>query len=51
MNYDWQTPAALAVVLTTAGIFAYRLLTRKKTGCGGGCACPAPRKPGSQPER
>jgi hypothetical protein len=46
MNESWQTYAAIAVVVLTAGVFAYRLLTRKKSGCGGGCGCAAPRKPG-----
>lgn len=39
MNADWQSWAAPAVVLLTAGIMAYRLCARKKPGCSAGCGC------------
>lgn len=42
MNDDWQTWAALAVVLVTAIAFAVRAIRRRRRGaigCGGGCDC------------
>ncbi len=37
---DWQSWAALAVVVVTMGIFLARSLRRKKPGsCGSGCGC------------
>ena len=44
MNNDWQTWTAAGIVALTAGIFAIRFFTRKKTGCGSGCGCGAARK-------
>lgn len=45
MSENWQSIAALAVVLVTAALFIVRAARkRKKTGCGGGCGC-APRPP------
>lgn len=39
MKTDWQSWAALAVVFATAAVMAYRVLVRKKTGCGSNCGC------------
>ncbi|MBI4663499.1 MAG: hypothetical protein HY735_32255 [Verrucomicrobia bacterium] len=41
MTNNWQSWTALAVVAITAAIMAYRVLVRKKTGCGEGCGCDA----------
>lgn len=43
---DWQTWAALAVVLFVALIFAAKLGGRKKAGggCGHNCGCDHPKK-------
>jgi len=39
---NWQTPAAILVVmLALAALMRGALAKRKKPGCGGGCACPA----------
>lgn len=46
MTTEQQTWLAIGVVVVTAGIFIWRLATRKKSGCGGGCSCPVPKKPG-----
>ena len=48
MTLQQQAWAALAVVVVTAGVFAFRCFRKKKSGCAGGCGCPAPRKPGRQ---
>jgi hypothetical protein len=40
MSPDLQSFAAIAVVVATAGVFLYRAIRVKKTGCGGGCGCP-----------
>jgi hypothetical protein len=45
MNENWQSVAAIAVVILTAAVFAWRLARRKKPGCGGGCGCAPPHKP------
>jgi hypothetical protein len=39
MSADWQTWAALAIVVVTAAILAYRVLLKRKTGCGSDCGC------------
>ena len=39
MPHDWQSWAALAVVVVTAAIMAYRAFARKKAGCDAGCGC------------
>jgi hypothetical protein len=40
MNENWQSIAALTVVLITVVLFTVRAAKRrKKTGCGGGCGC------------
>ncbi|MBB5032237.1 FeoB-associated Cys-rich membrane protein [Prosthecobacter vanneervenii] len=40
MNQDWQSIAAIAVVLVTAVLFIARSAKRrKKPGCGGSCGC------------
>lgn len=40
MNLEWQTLAALGIVLATLAIFVARFLTRKKKpGCGKDCGC------------
>jgi hypothetical protein len=41
MNFDWQSWAALAVVLATVAIFVARAVRSRKKGsaCGGGCGC------------
>lgn len=41
MNADWQSIAALAVVLVTITLFIIRSARqrRKKPGCGGSCGC------------
>lgn len=45
MNENWQSLAALAIVLVTAALFIARAAKkRRKPGCGGGCGC-APRPP------
>ncbi|HEY1080723.1 MAG TPA: FeoB-associated Cys-rich membrane protein [Prosthecobacter sp.] len=37
---DWQSWAALGIVVITLAIFVRKALTpRKKGGCGGGCGC------------
>jgi hypothetical protein len=40
MTTDIQSFAAITIVAITAGIFIFRALRVKKTGCGGGCGCP-----------
>jgi hypothetical protein len=41
MIHDWQTPAALLVVLACATwLVRSWLAKRKNPGCGGSCACP-----------
>jgi hypothetical protein len=42
MNEDWQSYAAIAVVVLTAIVFAFRIAGRRKSGCGGGCGCTPP---------
>jgi hypothetical protein len=44
MTTQWQTWAALTVVLITATVMAYRTFFRKKTGCGSGCGCGGAKK-------
>jgi len=40
MNENWQSIAAIAVILTTLVLFALRAAKRrKKPGCAGGCGC------------
>ncbi len=40
MNQDWQSIAAIAVVLVTTVLFIVRSAKRrKKAGCGGSCGC------------
>ncbi|WP_461785025.1 hypothetical protein [Prosthecobacter sp.] len=40
MNENWQSIAAIAVVLITVVLFAVRAAKRrKKPGCGRGCGC------------
>lgn len=40
MNENWQSLAALAVVLVTVAVFIVRAAKRrKKPGCGGSCGC------------
>ncbi|MBL9177012.1 MAG: FeoB-associated Cys-rich membrane protein [Verrucomicrobiaceae bacterium] len=40
MNENWQSIAAIAVVLITVVLFAVRAARRrKKPGCGGSCGC------------
>jgi hypothetical protein len=40
MNENWQSIAAIAVVLITEVLFAMRATKRrKKPGCCGGCVC------------
>ena len=40
---NWQTPAAIAIVLLAlAGLVRGAIMKRKKPGCGGGC-CPPDR--------
>ncbi len=44
MNETLQTYAALAVVMVTLGLFAWRMVRRRLRGnrggsCGGGCGC------------
>ncbi|MFT4175592.1 MAG: hypothetical protein QM627_02965 [Luteolibacter sp.] len=40
MNLDWQTLAALGVVLLTLSIFAFRFFRPKsKKSCGHNCGC------------
>jgi hypothetical protein len=41
MNQDWQSFAALGVVLGTLTIFVIRAVRSRKKGgsCGGGCGC------------
>jgi hypothetical protein len=42
MNADFQTVAALAIVVVTTALLARSLLKKRKSpGCGGGCACPS----------
>ncbi|MBG7608385.1 MAG: FeoB-associated Cys-rich membrane protein [Verrucomicrobia bacterium] len=38
---DWQTITALACVLGTLAVFAWRMFRpgESKSGCGGGCGC------------
>ena len=45
MTPEQQSWCALGIVLLTAGIFIWRLASRKKSGCGGGCGCSIPKKP------
>ena len=40
MNESWQSIAALAVVALTAGIFLWKSLRGRQSGCGTGCDCP-----------
>ena len=47
MNESWQSIAALAVVALTAGIFLWKSLRGRKSGCGTGCDCPKAGKPDS----
>ncbi len=44
MTPEQQTWAAVAIVVLTAGIFAFRCFSKKKPGCGGGCGCAPKRK-------
>lgn len=40
MNENWQSFAAIAVIIVTVILFAVRAARkRKKPGCGGGCGC------------
>ena len=40
MHLDWQTIAALGIVLITLVIFAIRMASgKKKSGCGKDCGC------------
>jgi hypothetical protein len=40
MKADWQSIAAIAVVLVTITLFIVRSVKhRKKPGCGGSCGC------------
>jgi len=40
MNSDWQSWAALGVVVITAVVFSLRMRKAKgKAGCGSGCGC------------
>jgi hypothetical protein len=39
MSIEWQTWAALLVVLGTAAIMAYRIFSKKKSGCVSDCGC------------
>ena len=40
MNETYQSIAALGIVALTAGIFLWKSLRRKKSGCGSSCHCP-----------
>ncbi len=43
---DWQTWAALAIVVGTVVIFTVAIMRRRKNsraGCGTGCDCPKPK--------
>jgi hypothetical protein len=44
MSPYFQSFAAATVVVVTAGVFIYRALRVKKTGCGGACGCPQKQK-------
>ena len=47
MNNDpqnWQTWAALVIVVITFGVFMANSLRKKKPGCGGGCGCTPAKK-------
>jgi hypothetical protein len=46
MNESWQSIAALGVVALTAGIFLWKSLRGRKSGCGTGCDCPKAGKAG-----
>jgi hypothetical protein len=35
---NWQTPAALAVVVLTVFLFVFK---KRKSSCGGNCSCPS----------
>lgn len=48
MTSEQQAWAAAAIVILTVGIFAFRLFSKKKPGCGGGCGCAAAKKPGAK---
>jgi len=41
LNPNWQTPAAVVVVLLAlTGLVIRAIVNRKKPGCGAGCGCP-----------
>jgi hypothetical protein len=46
MNADWQTYAAAAVVVLTAGLFVARAMRKKKGGCSscGSANAPIPKR-------
>ena len=39
MANNWQTWSALGIVAATVVIMLYRVLTRRKAGCGSDCGC------------
>ncbi len=40
MNENWQSIAAIAVIIVTVVLFTVRAAKRrKKPGCGGSCGC------------
>jgi len=40
MNENWQSIAAIAVIIVTVALFIVRAVKRrKKPGCGGSCGC------------
>ncbi len=49
MNENWQTYAALGVVVFTAALFLIRFLRGKGGSCGGGC-CPAGKAKAAKPK-
>jgi hypothetical protein len=40
MSFEFQSAAALGIVVFTASVFIYRAFRMKNSSCGGACGCP-----------